>query len=68
MIEGMKKSSRADRYLSKASTLLRACRDHGILVKVNVLLYAGETIQTLEQTSDWLMSMPIASAVSPSVP
>jgi hypothetical protein len=54
MIEGMKKCSRADRYLSKASTLLRACRDHGILVKVNVLLYAGETIQTLEQTSDWL--------------
>lgn len=54
MVTAMKKSRRPDRYLSQASALLRACRDNGILVKANVLLYAGETIETLGQTVEWL--------------
>jgi hypothetical protein len=54
MIEAMKKSKHPDRYLTKASNLLRACRDNSILAKVNVLLYAGETLETLAETTDWL--------------
>lgn len=41
-------------YLAKASRLLRACRDLGMWAKVNVLLYPGETRQTIAETHGWL--------------
>ncbi|MDR8046490.1 B12-binding domain-containing radical SAM protein [Burkholderia cenocepacia] len=50
----MRKSDNPDRYLRRASDLLTACRDYGIKAKVNVLLYAGETLETLAETTDWL--------------
>lgn len=53
-ITAMSKSSKPDAYLRKASELVRACRDSGILVKANVLLYAGETQKTIDETSSWL--------------
>lgn len=53
-ILNMRKSSSPDRYLDRASTLLKACRDHGIAAKVNVLLYAGETTKTLDETRSFL--------------
>jgi hypothetical protein len=53
-ILNMRKSRDPDRYLDRASTLLRACSDHGIAAKVNVLLYAGETTKTLEETQSFL--------------
>ena len=34
--------------------MLEACRDNGISAKVNVLLYAGETAATLEETRSFL--------------
>lgn len=53
-ILAMNKSRRPDHYLDSASELLAACREHGVLVKVNVLLYAGETERTLAETRSWL--------------
>ncbi|OYY89137.1 MAG: radical SAM protein [Sphingomonas sp. 28-66-16] len=53
-ILNMRKSRDPDRYLQRASTLLTACRDHGIAAKVNVLLYAGETARTLDETRSFL--------------
>ncbi len=53
-ILNMRKAPDPDRYLKRASTLLAACRDHGIAAKVNVLLYAGETATTLDETRSFL--------------
>lgn len=53
-ILNMHKSRNPDRYLERASTLLKACGDHGIAAKVNVLLYAGETAKTLDETRSFL--------------
>lgn len=53
-ILAMKKASDADRYLRSASELMRACRDAGVWVKANVLLYAGESESTLAETTGWL--------------
>ncbi|WP_298210762.1 radical SAM protein [Acidovorax sp.] len=53
-ILAMRKTNHPDRYLQRASTLLAACRDYGIAAKVNVLLYAGETSKTLEETRSFL--------------
>ncbi|WBX88488.1 B12-binding domain-containing radical SAM protein [Achromobacter mucicolens] len=53
-ILNMRKSRNPDRYLARASALLRACQEHGIAAKVNVLLYAGETTHTLDETRSFL--------------
>lgn len=53
-ILSMRKSPNPDRYLNRASTLLKACGDHGIAAKVNVLLYAGETAKTIGETRSFL--------------
>ncbi len=50
----MHKTPDPAQYLAKASALLQACRDLGIWPKVNVMLYAGETDDTLTETVDWL--------------
>lgn len=50
----MKKTTRPDVYLNRASNLLRACHENGIWAKVNVLLYPGETWDTVQQTTEWL--------------
>jgi hypothetical protein len=55
-ILAMNKSSMPDRYLRKAEELLAACRKYGVMAKVNVLLYAGETSTTLSETKAWLDS------------
>lgn len=53
-ILAMRKAKNPDRYLQRASALLAACRDNGIAAKINVLLYAGETAKTLEETCSFL--------------
>ena len=53
-ILAMEKSDKPDRYLRRAEELLAACRTHGVMAKVNVLLYAGETETTLGETRAWL--------------
>ena len=52
----MNKTPMPDRYLRKAEDLLEACRKYGVMAKVNVLLYAGETETTLRETEAWLDS------------
>ncbi|MBZ9727949.1 radical SAM protein [Mesorhizobium sp. CO1-1-11] len=53
-IVAMKKARDPDRYLASASKLLAACRENGVRVKANILLYAGETVNTFEETRSWL--------------
>lgn len=53
-ILAMNKSRDPDAYLRNASELLEACKRFGVWAKVNVLLYAGETARTVEETWLWL--------------
>jgi hypothetical protein len=42
-------------YLRKVSSLLKNCKDLGIWVKVNILLYPGESSTTIEESMHWLL-------------
>ncbi len=53
-IQSMSKARDPSRYLAAASRLLEACAENDVWVKVNVLLYGGETFQTLAETKAWL--------------
>lgn len=50
----MNKSKSPDVYLNKASSLIKACHEYGVWAKINILLYAGETHETIKETTDWL--------------
>lgn len=50
----MNKTKNAELYLDRASKLLRECHAHGIFVKINILLFAGETSETISETVEWL--------------
>lgn len=50
----MKKTNSPKLYLERASKLLKKAYEHGIKVKINILLYAGETLDTLKETENWL--------------
>lgn len=51
----MHKTVNPQKYLERASELLRACKENGIWVKLNILLYAGETMETIRETTEWLL-------------
>jgi len=53
-LQRMQKTKDPIRYLSKASALLREARANGVKVKVNVLMFAGETHHSFSQTIEWL--------------
>lgn len=53
-IRRMGKSRAPEKYLSRASNLLEQAHDAGIDVKVNVMLYAGESSRTIDETYNWL--------------
>jgi hypothetical protein len=53
-LERMEKTKNSEAYLRRASALLRACHDHGVWTKVNILLSPGETWDTLAETTEWL--------------
>jgi radical SAM superfamily enzyme YgiQ (UPF0313 family) len=55
-LERMKKTAKTQKYLDKASQLLKHCNDYGIWVKVNILLYPGETNDTIIETISFLES------------
>ncbi|MBP3955337.1 radical SAM protein [Gemmata sp. G18] len=55
-LQRMGKTHLPEVYLRRASALLRECKASGVWAKVNVLLYAGETHDTLRETLDWLSS------------
>lgn len=50
----MGKTKHPDSYLSRCSQLIRTAANHGIAIKLNVLLFPGEDHSTLRETSDWL--------------
>lgn len=51
----MRKTNNPERYLHKADTLLRKCYDSGVWAKINLLLYPGESEDTVTQTVEWLL-------------
>ncbi len=53
-LRAMRKTRDPRAYLTRASEFLRVAHSCGIWSKVNILLYAGETLSTLEDTCDWL--------------
>lgn len=50
----MGKSEQPESYLRRATEILRCCRTNGIKAKVNVLLYPGETMTSVEETCRFL--------------
>ncbi|MTK12428.1 MAG: radical SAM protein [Clostridiaceae bacterium] len=50
----MGKTRKPEEYLEKARELVTTCKKFGIWVKVNILLFAGETLETVEETKNWL--------------
>jgi radical SAM superfamily enzyme YgiQ (UPF0313 family) len=50
----MKKTKNPELYLKRASNLIKNAASLGIWLKVNVLLYAGETRDTIQETLNWL--------------
>ena len=53
-IVSMNKSKNPSGYLTKASQLLKMCYENDIWVKLNILFYPGETLETIKETTDWL--------------
>ncbi|MBX3456319.1 radical SAM protein [Ferrovibrio sp.] len=53
-ILAMRKSKYPEKYLAAASRLIQDCAANDINVKINILLYAGETERTLSETTSWL--------------
>jgi radical SAM superfamily enzyme YgiQ (UPF0313 family) len=50
----MHKTRNPEKYLLRASKLVKTAYDFGIYIKINVLLTAGETNETISETVDWL--------------
>ena len=50
----MRKTNEPEKYLRKAEEILRIAYECGIWVKLNILLMAGETVKTIEETQQWL--------------
>lgn len=50
----MKKARDPIKYLERAEILLKECKKHKVEVKVNILLFSGETEDTINETMQWL--------------
>lgn len=50
----MGKTNNPQKYLKQASDMIRSASDNGIKTKINVLLYPGETDESIGETEDWL--------------
>jgi radical SAM superfamily enzyme YgiQ (UPF0313 family) len=53
-LKNMEKTTKPKSYLEKASKLLEKCYEYGIWVKINIMLYPGETIETISETMNFL--------------
>ena len=53
-LQRMSKTSNPKKYLERASVILREAKRNNIKVKINILLYAGECMSTIQETKDWL--------------
>lgn len=52
----MNKTQKPSQYLKTASSALRIAREQGLLAKLNLLFYVGESVQTFGQTLHFLDS------------
>jgi len=50
----MNKTKKPEKYLSQASKIIEEAHKHDIKVKVNILLFAGETEDSINTTMNWL--------------
>ena len=50
----MGKTKNPEKYLAKAVRILEECHKRGVWVKFNILLFAGETQETVRETVEWL--------------
>jgi len=53
-IRNMGKTKYPDSYLAKACRMLEKCKELGIWTKINIMLYPGETSETIKETLIWL--------------
>jgi hypothetical protein len=53
-LRAMNKTTSPGTYLKRASTFLNECRKVGVWVKVNILMYPGEGLDSLGETREWL--------------
>lgn len=50
----MHKTNDPNSYIKKAEEVISSCYDNDIWVKLNIMLYAGETNDTINETVEWL--------------
>lgn len=50
----MHKTNNPKWYIERAQKLISACYENDIWIKLNILLYAGETYKTIDETITWL--------------
>jgi radical SAM superfamily enzyme YgiQ (UPF0313 family) len=48
IIEIMRKSTKAEQYLNKAGSMLKAAKQAGVFTKINFLIHPGDTVSTLD--------------------
>lgn len=53
----MNKTDNPQKYLESAQDLIEVANRYGIWVKVNVLMYPGETYNTVKETLSWLRNI-----------
>lgn len=53
-LKAMNKTRKPELYLEKARLLIEACHEEKVDVKINVLLYAGEDLDSIAETKEWL--------------
>lgn len=50
----MGKTQNPAKYLERCGRLIRTASDNGIMAKLNILLFPGETKDTIAETTEWL--------------
>lgn len=53
-LRNMGKTSNPELYLQKAENIIKILSEKGVWSKLNILLYAEETLETYGQTKEWL--------------
>lgn len=56
-LERMNKTQNPKKYLQRAEELIQVAYENGIWVKINILLYAGETVKTIGKTISWVTNI-----------
>lgn len=53
-LKRMNKTKNPQKYLNKAQQFIKLCFKYGIWIKINILLYPGETEETIKETVNFL--------------